>query len=230
MALVHRFTKEQITKFTINCSTSKQMYTFSKSPRFPEIKRTGYSDTFYTPTYKSSRQASIGYGNKYDFTRSSRGSNPQFYSVKRDFDINNHRGPMYSFGLSRDACPLTKHDKHSPGPNYDTTCPLGFRSPKYTMNERYHSTYRSHLHTTPGPGAYGAGLSINDKGKYASSKVRNIPSMDFAASKTRRFVCKLHCCYYYIYIYVMLLYLCVNRWEINRRRVVWRSVVFWKEL
>lgn len=190
MALVHRFTKDQITKFTINCSTSKQMYTFSKSPRFPEIKRTGYSDTFYTPTYKSTRHAGFGYGNKYDFTRASRGTNPQFYAIKRDFDVNNHRGPMYSFGLSRDSCPITKYDKNSPGPNYDTSRPLGSTAPKYTMNERYHATHTSDFNSTPGPGAYGFGLCINENEKYPSSKVRNIMSMDMGASKSRRFVCK----------------------------------------
>ena len=181
---------QRISNYVQNRSTSKQMYTFSKSPRFPEIKRTGYSDTFYTPTFKSTRQASFGYGTKYDFTRASKGNNPQFYAIKRDFDVNNHRGPMYSFGLSRDECPITKYDKYSPGPNYDTSRPLGSTAPKYTMNERYHTTHSSTFNSTPGPGAYGFGLSINESGKYPSSKVRNIMSMDMSASKSKRFVCK----------------------------------------
>ena len=54
------YTSQQIHDFTINNSTAKQQYSFSKSERFPKIKPT--TDSLYIlPTTKTNRKAGFGY-------------------------------------------------------------------------------------------------------------------------------------------------------------------------
>ena len=115
--------KLEISRSPINQSTSKQMFSFAKAPRFPPLKTKGYCDTFYTlPSVAMTRYASFGKGNKSDFTRTSRGMNSQFYAVKRDFDKDNITGPQFSFGISREKYANVYYetnkmvDKNVPGP------------------------------------------------------------------------------------------------------------------
>ena len=216
MSIVHRFTKQQITNMTINQSTAKQMYSFSRSPRFPSTSRKGMCDTFYTlPSLSSTRAASIGYGTKYDFTRDSKGKNPEFYGVKRDFDPNNIRGLRYSFGIERDAydkvyCDTNKvPDRSTPGPGtYNVRKNLGADAPKYSMLARYHMTGRANKKSDlPGPGAYPSALCITEDGRYPLSTVKNTTSMNFGVTKSQRFnyKCKLILSIKVIYIWF--------RWE-----------------
>lgn len=212
MSIVHRYTKQQITDMTINQSTSKQMFTFSKSPRFPSTHRKGFCDTFYTlPSLSSTRSASIGYGTKYDFTRDSKGKNPEFYGVKRDFDPNNTRGLRFSFGINRDAygkvyCDTNKiPDKSVPGPGkYNVRTHLGENAPKYSMLSRFHMNgRRGRISDLPGPGAYENSLCITEVGRYPLSTVKNTTSMNFGLTKSQRFnyKCKvLFCFIYYLYL------------------------------
>jgi len=54
----------ECSKSQLNCSPSKQIFSFSKSPRFPEPKV--YCDNIYNkPSAITSRGASIGYGNRF---------------------------------------------------------------------------------------------------------------------------------------------------------------------
>ena len=100
---VELYTQEQIVNHVENASPTKFMYSFSRAERFPTLKRTGKSDTFYNlPSMRMNRTSGIGYGNKSDFTKS-RSVKTEFISIKRDFDDGNQRGFKYSFGLGRDS-------------------------------------------------------------------------------------------------------------------------------
>ena len=109
------YTQEQIVHHVENASPTKFMYSFSKAERFPTIKRTGKSDTFYNlPSTIMRRTAGFGFGQKSDFTKA-RHVPTEFISIKRDFDDKNSQpGFKYSFGLSRDkfaktVCPGYKN-------------------------------------------------------------------------------------------------------------------------
>ena len=100
---IQLYSQEQIVNHLENASPTKFMYSFSKAERFPPLKRTGKSDTFYTlPSVRMNRTAGFGFGNKSDFTKSTN-IRTEFVNVKRDFDIGNQRGLKYSFGLGRDS-------------------------------------------------------------------------------------------------------------------------------
>ena len=67
---VQLYTQEQIVHHVENCSPTKFMYTFNKSPRFPEIDKRGKSDTIYNiPSSRMNRTAAMGFGRKSDFTK-----------------------------------------------------------------------------------------------------------------------------------------------------------------
>lgn len=187
------YTKQQITDYQINHSSAKQMYSFSRAERFPPMKRIGYSDNFYIlPPLKHPRGASFGYGKKYDFTQSSRGGQPAFYSGKRDFDPDNPTGPSYSFGISRDKYAKVYYetnktiDKNIPGAGRYLPKIQGTEPPKYTMGVRY-SYQTSRNAGSPGPGAYASVLQISADGKYPSSKYKNISAMSFGSPTAQRF-------------------------------------------
>ena len=194
------FTKEDITRSTINNSSSKYMYSFSRAERFPPIKRKGFCDTFYKiPSSQMHRTTSFGIGNKYDFTQKRKGWNAEFYNVKRDFDKGNLRGLQYTFGICREKYEKVYYDtnkmidKNIPGPGkYSVAKDLGKDALKYTMGGRL-NTYAgsgSKYNITPGPGTYPPVVKINEKGKYPTSKIQNIKVSDFGASKTNRFFYK----------------------------------------
>ena len=190
--------KLEISRSPINQSTSKQMYSFSRAARFPPLKTKGYCDTFYTlPSVTMTRYASLGKGTKFDFTRTSRGANPNFYSVKRDFDPDNLRGPKFSFGICREKYAKVYYetnkmlDKNIPGPGkYNYLKSFGSDAPKFTMRERFHTSEgksRGRLYDNPGPGQYPPVVNINEKGKYPVSKFKNITLADFGGYKSKRF-------------------------------------------
>ena len=196
--------KLEISRSPINQSTSKQMFSFAKAPRFPPLKTKGYCDTFYTlPSVAMTRYASFGKGNKSDFTKTSRGMNSQFYAVKRDFDKDNITGPQFSFGISREKYANVYYetnkmvDKNVPGPGkYNYLKSFGADAPKFTMRERFHTAAgksRGKLYDTPGPGEYPPVITINDKGHYPISRIRDISIPNFGAYKSKRFNynCKL---------------------------------------
>ena len=191
---IQLYTQEQIVHHVENASPTKFMYTFARAPRFPPLKRTGKSDTFYTlPSVRMNRTASFGFGNKSDFTKSKK-SNTEFVNVKRDFDIGNQRGLKYSFGLGRDAfknqvVPGYRNiDKNVPGPGkYKVRKELGADAPKYSMHaicgER---GWTNKNMNNPAPGTYKPVVEINDKGKYPVSNISNILVSNFGLSRTNR--------------------------------------------
>ena len=170
------------------------MYSFSRAERFPTLKRTGKSDTFYNlPSMRMNRTSGIGYGNKSDFTKS-RSVKTEFISIKRDFDDGNQRGFKYSFGLGRDSflkayCPGYKNlDKNVPGPaKYNVIKELGDDAPKYSLHticgER---GWINRFMNNPGPGTYSPVVKINSEGKYPVSSISNIKRYNFGISQTDR--------------------------------------------
>ena len=191
---IQLYSQEQIVNHLENASPTKFMYSFARAERFPPLKRSGKSDTFYTlPSVRMSRTASFGYGTKSDFTKN-KNSRTEFVNVKRDFDLGNQRGLKYSFGLGRDHfkkayCPGYKNeDKNIPGPGkYKVRTELGADAPKYSMHaicgER---GWTNKNMNNPAPGTYQPVVKINDKGKYPVSNISNIKVSNFGLSKINR--------------------------------------------
>ena len=207
---VSLYTKEEITRSTINNSTSKFMYSFSRAERFPPIKRSGYCDAFYNlPSMTMTRHASIGVGGKSDFTKRSKGSYAEFYSVKRDFDKGNLRGPSFTFGIARDKYAKVYYetdkmlDKNIPGPGkYNYLKGFGSDAKKYSMGCRLNTFSgfgNNKYNNTPGPGSYKPVINISDKGKCPLSKIRNIQVNDFCSSRSTRFSFKSKIIFIQIY-------------------------------
>lgn len=192
---IQLYTQEQIVNHVENASPTKFMYSFSRAERFPTLKRTGKSDTFYNlPSVRMSRTAGIGYGTKSDFTIN-KNRRTEFISIKRDFDEGNQRGLKYSFGLGRDKftkayCPGYKNiDKNVPGPGkYNVIKELGADAPKYTLHsicgER--GWLNKNIVKNPGPGTYQPIVRINSEGKYPLSNISNIKVSNFGLSKSDR--------------------------------------------
>ena len=191
---IQLYTQEQIVNHVENASPTKFMYSFSRAERFPPLKRTGKSDTFYNlPSIRMTRTAGIGYGTKSDFTLN-KNRRTEFISIKRDFDEGNHRGLKYSFGLGRDSfqkafCPGYKNiDKNITGPGkYNVIRELGADAPKYSLHticgER---GWTNKYMNNPAPGTYSPVVRINSEGKYPVSSISNIQCHNFGLSQSNR--------------------------------------------
>ena len=187
---------EAISKSPINTSNSKMMYSFSKSSRFPKQDRRGYADALYLlPEIKSKRSTTFGLGNKYDFTRTQKGINTQFYSNGSDFDKDHPHSPCFTFGVGRDKYSKVYYetnkmiDMNVPGPgNYNYLKPFGWDAAKFSMKGRsFEAKSTRNKDMSPGPGNYRNVYAINEKGKYPISNVENIRSFNFVNDKMKRF-------------------------------------------
>ena len=179
---------EPICNSPLNLSKSKYMYSFGKAQRFPSIGKNYGGSFFYNlPEVRMKRSASIGYGNKYDFTLDAKSKSPVFYNFKSDFDQKNPNGPKYSFGLGRDRM-YKSFDMAGPGPaKYNTLKPFGRDGIKYTMRIKYKRSSSTGNLLTPGPGAYGIITKINPNGTFTLSKYENVHPVEFCKDKTKRF-------------------------------------------
>ncbi len=84
-------------------------------------------------------------------------------------------------------------DKNVPGPGrYDYLKPFGTEASKFSIFGKPDSKGMSRTSKIPGPGEYPI-VSINPKGKYPLSNMRNATAIVFGSSKERRFnySCKL---------------------------------------
>ena len=189
------YTQEQIVNHVENASPTKFMYSFGRAERFPPLKRTGKSDTFYTlPSVRMNRTAGFGFGNKSDFTKRTN-SHTEFVNVKRDFDIGNQRGLKYSFGVGRDAfgaqsIPGYKNiDKNIPGPGkYKVRKDFGSDALKFSMYSICGQRgWTNKNMNNPAPGTYKPVVEINPKGKYPVSNISNIKVSNFGLSRVNRF-------------------------------------------
>ena len=179
---------EPICNSPLNHSKSKYMYSFGKAQRFPLIGKRYEGSFFYNlPEVRMKRSASIGYGNKYDFTLDAKSKSPVFYNFKSDFDQKNPNGPKYSFGLGRDRM-YKSFDMAGPGPGkYNTLKPFGRDGIKYTMRIKYQRSSSTGNFGTPGPGAYATITKINPNGTFTVSKYENVHPVEFCKDKSKRF-------------------------------------------
>lgn len=190
-------TGDWISHNLLNKSTSKQMYSFGRAARFPEIRRSASSSTFFynIPESKSTRKAAIGYGTKSDFTKF-KDTNAPFYRVKRSFDDPKNEGsPSYSFGLGRNyfkkvvvGNAVSNPESVSPGPaQYNYLKPFGIYSPKYSMPKNKVAFAGEGVVDSPGPARYTNNIIINTEGKYSLSKYKNTPVNGWSLSRSQRF-------------------------------------------
>ena len=149
---------------------------------------------------KSSRSTTLGRGTKYDFTRATRGNNPQFYNIPSEFNPKKPHTPSYSFGISRNYYEKVYYesnrnfDKNVPGPGkYNYLKPFGSDTFKFSLYGKGDSKTFSQTSKSPGPGTYPI-VSINPNGKYPLSNMKNATAIIFGHSKEKRFnySCKLN--------------------------------------
>ena len=97
----------------LNSSKSKQLFSFSKSKRFPAPK-TQYNTPFYQKNpnlHKNTRTCSFGIGNKYDFTKKFiNNPGPNHYKNEKNTIKNNLKKKKgKTFGFSREKCLVIGH-------------------------------------------------------------------------------------------------------------------------
>lgn len=184
-------TAQQICNSPLNNSRSKMLFSFPKSKKIADVRKSDCTNAFYDlPGIRAKRTTSFGYGHKYDFTKAhTKTPAPNAYENKSIFDEQNKK-KGFSFGLSREAMAVTGGqlvgDKKSPGPGaYDirginkTNIAFSFR-PRTTIDNM-----NSFKHV-PGPGAYSTIDTINLKGKYSTSKFKNSGASIIAPARSQR--------------------------------------------
>jgi hypothetical protein len=171
------------------------MYSFPKANRFPSMKIAATSNTFYytLPDVKSKRAASLGYGKKYDFTKSKKDIKSGFYNLGTDFDAKKPHSPAFTFGISRGYYnkvyleTAKMFDKDVPGPGkYDFLKPFGGESSKYSMLGKHNPKYLSAKSKFPGPGEYPP-IALKPDGRYILSGFKNTVNIVWGHSKALRF-------------------------------------------
>lgn len=186
---------DAISKNLLNHSSSKQMYTFSKTPRFKEFKKSSSASFFYDiPAKVSTRKAFIGYGTKSDFTKD-KDTNAPFYHVPRIFEGPHPTAPKYSFGLGRNYFKkvvvegeISNPVSCSPGPaQYNYLKPFGSTAPKYSVPKNSILTAGQGKVVSPGPARYYDNININPEGRYTLSKFPNSSRTGWSLSRSTRF-------------------------------------------
>jgi hypothetical protein len=148
----------------------------------------------------------LGRGEKYDFTRENRGKNQQFYNLPSDFDKKKPHTPSWTFGIARNHYEKVYYetnkmiDKNVPGPGkYSYLKPFGTEALKFSLIGKNESKSLTRANKLPGPGEYPI-VSINPKGKYPLSNMRNATAIVFGQSKEKRFN---YSCIIKIYFYLV---------------------------
>jgi hypothetical protein len=151
------------------------------------------------------RTTSLGKGDKYDFTRDSKGKNAQFYNLPSDFDAKKPHTPAWTFGISRSYYDKVYYesnkmfDKNVPGPGkYKYLKPFGSDANKFSIYGKGESKNLAKTSRSPGPGEYPI-ISINPNGKYPLSNMKNATNIAFGLSKEKRF--NYSCKFIIIYSY-----------------------------
>lgn len=192
---------ETISRNLLNHSASKQMYSFSKTPRFHQLRRCTSATFLYDiPNKMSKRKAYIGYGIKSDFTTTKKTNSP-YYKVQRMFEGPRlfegllAEAPKYSFGLGRNyfqKCVIgnktSKIETISPGPGrYSYLVPFGNFSPQYSVPKNSNNLAGLGKVVSPGPAKYYNCININPQGKYTLSKFVNTPKAPWSMARSNRF-------------------------------------------
>lgn len=186
-------TKEKV---VINTSTSKQMYSFGRRKRFADFSKTNENFFYNLPSIFDEQTRihyrkgmSFGYGTKSDFTKGiNKGKSENYYDIPREFEIDRHSTPQYSFGRGRDICkrPETVGKTNIPGPGtYNVRKDFGYDAKKFSLFGRtWANKTTNKTANQPGPGQYKY-LCINKTGKYPTSLFKNSRQSTFL--KTPRF-------------------------------------------
>ena len=186
----HIICGEKISKNILNNSPSKQMYSFSKSERFPPLLKNSLSTNhFYNiPPIRDKRSCSFGYGNKVDFSQASKDKSKVYYNIKSIF-TQKTGSPHYSFGIGRDLIyNINKNKKNLPGPGqYSILKPFGSTGKKFSIYSKILNDKYILNNNFPGPGRYKNILGISTKGLYPISDMKNIHSINFGKNPTDRF-------------------------------------------
>lgn len=172
---------DTVNKSPINRSPSKAMYSFSKAPRFGILRNSASCGCFYNiPSAFSHRGASIGKGQRYDFTQGAKNKSPCFYYPPGCFDMKKYSNARCSFGVGRDA--FSKIDINIPGPaKYNVLKSFGSDAVKYSIGRGNSSFLKDS--DSPGPGQYQEKIQINPDGVFPSSKNHNIRQVFFGSGK-----------------------------------------------
>jgi len=170
------------------------MFSFSKADRFPEMKKSNSCCSFYDLPPVKTRTTSLGMGQKYDFTKESKGNNPQFYNFQTDFDPKKPQHPAFSFGIGRDKYDKVYYesnkyfDKDVPGPGkYDFLKKFGHDAKKFSIYGKVEPKNELKTSREPGPGEYPL-ISINPSGKYPLSHMKNTNNLNWSSVKDQRFI------------------------------------------
>jgi hypothetical protein len=115
-------TAVQINMAPTNCSSAKSLYSFAKAHRFGSSRKIlNHKVSYDLPDMKMNRAASIGYGNRYNFSKGTLSPGPTQYNQRSDF--NKIAGSKaFSFGISREAYSKVyvkdapPNDRSIPGP------------------------------------------------------------------------------------------------------------------
>lgn len=181
MSVYHSTERSRV---AINNSMSKQMYSFYNSPRFTLREKNSNCFYYNLPSVKSPRAASIGFGTKTEFERSTQ-SNGKLYDV-HDLNTTMYRSPMYSFGLGREHCKnysnLSEGIRPEPA-SYDIKPMFSNQALKYSIRKKLNP---KQFNINPGPGAYNS-LDFNPKGYYPVSHIVNELHLPFSLAKEIRF-------------------------------------------
>jgi hypothetical protein len=145
------------------------------------------------PPVKMTRTASLGFGNKYDFTKENKGKSQVFYNVAKDFDPKLSGAPAFTFGVARSFydkvyCEANKMlDKNVPGPGlYTVRKPFGSDTTKISMTGKGKGEINKSKINDPGPGSYKP-IGMTVEGKYPTSRMRNTATITFGVNKEKRF-------------------------------------------
>lgn len=179
-----------VSKSQLNSSRSKMMYSFPHTKRFKNLENSSSSVIHYDlPEVKCQRSASIGYGNKSDFTSGNKVKAP-YYNLPSGFNQKKPMSPTYTFGIAREYYEKvycgnqTVVDKSLPGPGkYNYTKPLGQEALKFSLFGRRKNPHKRQV--VPGPGTYE--MSIDVQAKTTMSSLRNSTNCYWSSSKFNRF-------------------------------------------
>lgn len=183
----HRFldvvsTPNQIHNLPVNRSVSKQLYSFPKASRFPEMNfRPQCSEAFYdipSSLLRSNRACSLGKGQKFDFTKIT-GANPapNAYNVVND-TVEKNSSLKASIGISRDMAPqfgiLPHKASNLPGPGaYDPKEPRSQRTTQFRIRPKLPADFSN----SNGPGAYDILKCFDPTKKMPLSQFRSVSNV-----------------------------------------------------
>eukprot|EP00830_Metopus_es_P001488 TRINITY_DN11284_c0_g1_i1.p1 TRINITY_DN11284_c0_g1~~TRINITY_DN11284_c0_g1_i1.p1 ORF type:complete len:313 (-),score=29.65 TRINITY_DN11284_c0_g1_i1:22-960(-) len=185
---------QQISSSPVNTSASKQLFSFSKAPRFNYTNNVYCNQPFYQlPETKDNRKTTLGIGPRNTLMLKNISPSPGTYPLPSDFTKDKKKG--FQFGIGRDAYSKVFYKESppqsttAPGPGtYASTNSALKSSPKFSMRTRTAEFgIAASSKGIPGPGQYQLPTSIDPKGRYQFAKYRNSAATLFNPPSSVRF-------------------------------------------